>query len=129
MKRLIVEKDTLYYSLNKEWKKSSVEPSILKNPSIQDTIQWSDVVGFGDFRMTKDYIDNYDNKGEVTVQSVLYAMLTDGTCISSAAFEKASISTIAGEKLDRLLHLFPETEKFKAKSEWQKWFAALFKEN
>lgn len=129
MKRLIVEKDTLYYSLRKEMQESSINPRILNNPSIKDTIQWSDVGGFGDFRITKDYIDNLDNKGEVTVQSVLYAMLTDGTCSSSAVFEKATINAIAAERLNRLRHLFPDTEKFKTKSEWQDWFAALFKEN
>ncbi|RZL38465.1 MAG: hypothetical protein EOO96_02855, partial [Pedobacter sp.] len=120
--QLSANEPTVFYTKQNDIDKSiSYNKSVFSNPTLKDTVSWSEITN-SDLHYTKQWIDNLENEKEVTLKSYILYETDRGGGGSDVQFSKIKMKELAKERLHRVSNLFDEVDKNWTKKEWRNWF-------
>jgi hypothetical protein len=96
------------------------------NPSLKDTISWSEVTTYQYLRHTKEWIAKLNSQQKVIVEYTGYAERTDGSEMTILNYEAETMSKLARQQLHYVENLMaplsPPSSDSGTQIQWQKWF-------
>lgn len=141
----ISEVENVYYSKKYEFVMENVrkmfvdetsdgkayKESIFENPSLKDTLDWSEFTYHDDFRDTQKWIGKLNSQQEVTVRTQkLYERSNAGN--SGEDFEKMTLAELAKHKLHYVeshFKIFGKSKHSATQEDWQKWIDGFLATN